>query len=85
MYVRIKVVKTNVASLETETNRALKELEADNKLVLDTQILKPHSTGELILSVIKYVDDEEKVALTGSIYEEEDDYCEIKNSYGRKW
>lgn len=85
MYVRIKVVKTNVASLETETNRALKELEADNKLVLDTQILKPHPTGELILSVIKYVDNEEKVALTGAIYEEDDDYCEIKSSYGRKW
>ena len=39
MYVRIKVVRTSVDFLETETNRALKELEADNKVVVDTQIL----------------------------------------------
>lgn len=85
MYVRIKVVRTSVGFLETETNRALKELEADNKVVVDTQILWAHPTGDLILSIIKYVDDEERISLNDLRDTEEEEYVGIKSSTGEVW
>ena len=88
MYVRIKVVKTNVDLLESETNRALKELEADNKVVVDTQVLRAHSTGDLILCVIKYVEDEERISLNdlNDIEEHEEYHSVIKGSKsGKVW
>lgn len=84
MYVRIKVVRTSVDFLETETNRALKELEADNKVVVDTQILRAHPTGDLILSIIKYVDDEERISLN-DLRDIEEEYVRIKSSTGEVW
>ncbi len=84
MYVRIKVVRTSVDFLETETNRALKELEADNKVVVDTQILRAHPTGDLILSIIKYVDDEERISLN-DLRDIEEEYVGIKSSTGEVW
>lgn len=85
MYVRIKVVRTSVGFLETETDRALKELEADNKVVVDTQILRAHPTGDLILSIIKYVDDEERISLNDLRDIEEEEYVGIKSSTGEVW
>jgi hypothetical protein len=82
--VRIKVVRTSVDFLETETNRALKELEADNKVVVDTQILRAHPTGDLILSIIKYVDDEERISLN-DLRDIEEEYVGIKSSTGEVW
>ena len=84
MYVRIKVVRTSVDFLETETNRALKEVEADNKVVVDTQILRAHPTGDLILSIIKYVDDEERISLN-DLRDIEEEYVGIKSSTGEVW
>lgn len=87
MYVRIKVVRTSVGFLETETNRALKELEVDNKVVIDTQILRAHPTGDLILAVIKYVEDEERISLNDlNDIEEEEYHSVIKGSKsGKVW
>ena len=88
MYVRIKVVKTNVNLLEAETNRALKEFEADNKVVIDTQILRAHPTGDLILAVIKYVEDEERISINdlSDIEEHEEYHSVIKGSKsGKVW
>lgn len=87
MYVRIKVVRTSVGFLETETNRALKELEADNKVVIDTQILRAHPTGDLILAVIKYVEDEERISINDlNDIEEEEYHSVIKGSKsGKVW
>jgi hypothetical protein len=86
--VRIKVVKTNVNLLEAETNRALKEFEADNKVVIDTQILRAHPTGDLILAVIKYVEDEERISINdlSDIEEHEEYHSVIKGSKsGKVW
>lgn len=90
MYVRIKVVRTSVGFLETETNRALKELEVDNKVVIDTQILRAHPTGDLILAVIKYVEDEERISINDLNDIEKEEYEEyhsvIKGSKsGKVW
>lgn len=87
MYVRIKVVRTSVGFLETETNRALKELEVDNKVVIDIQILRAHPTGDLILAVIKYVEDEERISLNDlNDIEEEEYHSVIKGSKsGKVW
>lgn len=87
MYVRIKVVKTNVNLLEAETNRALKELEADNKVAIDIQILRAHPTGDLILAVIKYIEDEERISLNDlNDIEEEEYHSVIKGSKsGKVW
>lgn len=90
MYVRIKVVRTSVGFLETETNRALKELEADNKVAIDIQIVRAHPTGDLILAVIKYVEDEERISLNDLNDIEEEEYEEyhsvIKGSKsGKVW
>lgn len=87
MYVRIKVVRTSVGFLETETNRALKELEVDNKVVIDTQILRAHPTGDLILAVIKYVEDEERISINDiNDIEEEEYHSVIKGSKsGKVW
>ena len=85
MYVRIKVLRSNINTLESDVNREVKILESNNKLILDIQVIKENESINLYSVIIKHIDDEEKVALTGSIYEEEDDYCEIKNSIGRKW
>ena len=88
MYVRIKVVKTNVNLLEAETNRAIKELEADNKVAIDIQTLRAHPTGDLILAVIKYVEDEERISLNdlNDIEEYEEYHSVIKGSKsGKVW
>ena len=88
MYARIKVVKTNVNLLEAETNRALKEFEEDNKVVIDTQILRAHPTGDLILAVIKYVEDEERISINdlSDIEEHEEYHSVIKGSKsGKVW
>lgn len=87
MYVRIKVVRTSVGFLETETNRALKELEADNKVAIDIQILRAHPTGDLILAVIKYIEDEERISLNDlNDIEEEEYHSVIKGSKsGKVW
>lgn len=89
MYVRIKVVRTSVGFLETETNRALKELEADNKVAIDIQIARAHPTGDLILAVIKYVEDEERISINdlNDIEEECEEYHSlIKGSKsGKVW
>lgn len=87
MYVRIKVVRTSVGFLETETNRALKELEADNKVAIDIQIVRAHPTGDLILAVIKYIEDEERISLNDlNDIEEEEYHSVIKGSKsGKVW
>ena len=87
MYVRIKVVRTSVGFLETETNRALKELEADNKVAIDIQIVRAHPTGDLILAVIKYVEDEERISINDlNDIEEEEYHSLIKGSKsGKVW
>lgn len=87
MYVRIKVVRTSVGFLETETNRALKELEADNKVAIDIQIVRAHPTGDLILAVIKYVEDEERISINDLNDTEEEEYHSlIKGSKsGKVW
>lgn len=87
MYVRIKVVRTSVGFLETETNRALKELEADNKVAIDIQIVRAHPTGDLILAVIKYVEDEERISINDlNDIEEEEYHSVIKGSKsGKVW
>ena len=87
MYVRIKVVRTSVGFLETETNQALKELEVDNKVAIDIQILRAHPTGDLILAVIKYVEDEERISINDlNDIEEEEYHSLIKGSKsGKVW
>lgn len=63
MYVRIKVLKTSVSTLESDVNREIKMLESDNKLILDVQVLRGTNLGELEIVIIKYVDDEERISI----------------------
>lgn len=88
MYVRIKVLKTSVSTLESDVNREIKMLESDNKLILDVQVLRGTNLGELEIVVIKYVEDEERVSVNDliDIEEEEEYHSVIKGSKsGKVW
>ena len=63
MYVRIKVLKTSVSTLESDVNREIKMLESDNKLILDVQVLRGTNLGELEIVIIKYIEDEERISI----------------------
>lgn len=87
MYVRIKVLKTSVSTLESDVNREIKILESDNKLILDVQVLRGTNLGELEIVIIKYVEDEERVSVNDLIDIEEEEYHSvIKGSKsGKVW
>lgn len=87
MYVRIKVLKTSVSTLESDVNREIKILESDNKLILDVQVLRGTNLGELEIVIIKYVDDEERISLNDlNDIEEEEYHSLIKGSKsGKVW
>lgn len=74
MYVRIKVIKTSVSTLESDVNREIKMLENDNKLILDIQVLRGTNLGELEIVIIKYVQDEERISIN--------DLNDIEEEYG---
>ena len=87
MYVRIKVLKTSVNTLESDVNREIKMLESDNKLILDVQVLRGTNLGELEIVIIKYVEDEERISLNDiNDIEEEEYHSVIKGSKsGKVW
>lgn len=87
MYVRIKVLKTSVSTLETDVNREIKMLESDNKLILDVQVLRGTNLGELEIVIIKYVEDEERISINDlNDIEEEEYHSLIKGSKsGKVW
>lgn len=89
MYVRIKVLKTSVSTLESDVNREIKILESDNKLILDVQVLRGTNLGELEIVIIKYVQDEERISINdlNDIEEEYEEYHSvIKGSKsGKVW
>lgn len=87
MYVRIKVVKTSVSTLESDVNREIKILESDNKLILDVQVLRGTNLGELEIVIIKYVEDEERISINDlNDIEEEEYHSVIKGSKsGKVW
>lgn len=87
MYVRIKVLKTSVSTLESDVNREIKMLESDNKLILDVQVLRGTNLGELEIVIIKYVEDEERISLNDiNDIEEEEYHSVIKGSKsGKVW
>lgn len=87
MYVRIKVLKTSVSTLESDVNREIKMLESDNKLILDVQVLRGTNLGELEIVIIKYVDDEERISINDlNDIEEEEYHSVIKGSKsGKVW
>ena len=87
MYVRIKVIKTSVSTLESDVNREIKILESDNKLILDVQVLRGTNLGELEIVIIKYVEDEERISINDlNDIEEEEYHSVIKGSKsGEVW
>lgn len=87
MYVRIKVLKTSVSTLESDVNREIKMLESDNKLILDVQVLRGTNLGELEIVIIKYVEDEERISINDlNDIEEEEYHSVIKGSKsGKVW
>lgn len=87
MYVRVKVLKTSVSTLESDVNREIKILESDNKLILDVQVLRGTNLGELEIVIIKYVEDEERISLNDiNDIEEEEYHSVIKGSKsGKVW
>lgn len=87
MYVRIKVLKTSVNTLESDVNREIKILESDNKLILDVQVLRGTNLGELEIVIIKYVEDEERISINDlNDIEEEEYHSVIKGSKsGKVW
>lgn len=88
MYVRIKVLKTSVSTLESDVNREIKMLESDNKLILDVQVLRGTNLGELEIVIIKYVQGEERISINdlNDIEEEEEYHSVIKGSKsGKVW
>lgn len=87
MYVRIKVLKTSVSTLESDVNREIKILESDNKLILDVQVLRGTNLGELEIVIIKYVEDVERISLNDiNDIEEEEYHSVIKGSKsGKVW
>lgn len=74
MYVRIKVLRSNISTLEADVNREIKILESDNKLILDVQVLRGTNLGELEIVIIKYVEDEERISIN--------DLNDIEEEYG---
>lgn len=86
MYVRIKVLKTSVNTLESDVNREIKMLESDNKLILDVQVLRGTNLGELEIVIIKYVEDEERISINDLNDIEEEYHSLIKGSKsGKVW
>lgn len=87
MYVRIKVLKTSVSTLESDVNREIKILESDNKLILDVQVLRGTNLGELEIVIIKYVEGEERISINDlNDIEEEEYHSVIKGSKsGKVW
>ena len=87
MYVRIKVIKSSVSTLESDVNREIKILESDNKLILDVQVLRGTNLGELEIVIIKYVQDEERISVNDlNDIEEEEYHSVIKGSKsGKVW
>lgn len=86
MYVRIKVLKTSVSTLESDVNREIKMLESDNKLILDVQVLRGTNLGELEIVIIKYVEDEERISINDLNDIEEEYHSVIKGSKtGKVW
>lgn len=87
MYVRIKVLKTSVSTLESDVNREIKMLESDNKLILDVQVLRGSNLGELEIVIIKYIQDEERISINDlNDIEEEEYHSVIKGSKsGKVW
>lgn len=87
MYVRIKVLKTSVSTLESDVNREIKILESDNKLILDVQVLRGTNLGELEIVIIKYIEDEERISINDlNDIEEEEYHSVIKGSKsGKVW
>ena len=86
MYVRIKVLKTSVSTLESDVNREIKILESDNKLILDVQVLRGTNLGELEIVIIKYVEDEERISINDLNDIEEEYHSVIKGSKsGKVW
>lgn len=87
MYVRIKVIKTSVSTLESDVNREIKILESDHKLILDVQVLRGTNLGELEIVIIKYVQDEERISINDlNDIEEEEYHSVIKGSKsGKVW
>lgn len=87
MYVRIKVLKTSVSTLESDVNREIKMLESDNKLILDVQVLRGANLGELEIVIIKYIEDEERISINDlNDIEEEEYHSVIKGSKsGKVW
>ena len=87
MYVRIKVIKTSVSTLESDVNREIKILESDNKLILDVQVLRGTNLGELEIVIIKYIQDEERISINDlNDIEEEEYHSVIKGSKsGEVW
>lgn len=86
MYVRIKVLKTSVSTLESDVNREIKILESDNKLILDVQVLRGTNLGELEIVIIKYVEDEERISVNDLNDIEEEYHSVIKGSKsGKVW
>lgn len=87
MYVRIKVLKTSVSTLESDVNREIKMLESDNKLILDVQVLRGTNLGELEIVIIKYIEDEERISINDLNDIEEEEYNSvIKGSKsGKVW
>ena len=86
MYVRIKVLKTSVSTLESDVNREIKMLESDNKLILDVQVLRGTNLGELEIVIIKYVEGEERISINDLNDIEEEYHSVIKGSKsGKVW
>lgn len=87
MYVRIKVLKTSVSTLESDVNREIKMLESNNKLILDVQVLRGTNLGELEIVIIKYVEGEERISINDlNDIEEEEYHSVIKGSKsGKVW
>lgn len=74
MYVRIRVLRSNINTLEEDVNREIKILESNNKLILDVQVLRGTNLGELEIVIIKYIEDEERISIN--------DLNDIEEEYG---
>lgn len=74
MYVRIKVLRSSINTLESDVNREIKILESNNKLILDVQVLRGTNLGELEIVIIKYIEDEERISIN--------DLNDIEEEYG---
>ena len=89
MYVRIKVLRSSINTLESDVNREIKILESNHKLILDVQVLRGTNLGELEIVIIKYIEDEERISIN-NLNDIEEEYGEyhsvIKGSKsGKVW